>query len=87
MQEAGPQSPYEVYCNHCRVSAPLGARVCLHCGGRLVGQRGARIATGSRSLEEEEALDAAPRRFGAASPVTALWILLLIGGSLYRLCG
>jgi len=29
---------YEVYCRQCRVSFPVGTRVCMHCGGRT-GQR------------------------------------------------
>ena len=39
----GPQTPYEVYCYHCRVTAAVGTSRCVHCGGRLSGgaQRGA----------------------------------------------
>ncbi len=39
----GPQTPYEVYCYHCRVTAAMGTSRCVHCGGRLSGraQRGA----------------------------------------------
>jgi len=31
----GAQTPYEVYCYHCRVTFPREARHCIHCGGRL----------------------------------------------------
>ncbi len=39
----GPQTPYEVYCSNCRVTAAAGTSRCVHCGGRLSGraQRGA----------------------------------------------
>jgi len=38
----GPQTPYEVYCYNCRVTAATGTSRCVHCGGRLSGraQRG-----------------------------------------------
>ncbi len=38
----GPQTPYEVYCYNCRVTAATGTSRCVHCGGRLGGraQRG-----------------------------------------------
>lgn len=87
MQQEGPQNPYEVYCYHCKVSAPVGLRRCFHCGGRLTGQRDRQLPTHPAMIEDEEALDPSPRRLGGASPATAMWILLLIGGSLYRLCG
>jgi hypothetical protein len=87
MQQEGPQNPYEVYCFACKVSAPVGLRRCLHCGGRLTGRKDQKGAIHPITLEEETALDSPPSRLGGASPATALWILLLIGGSLYRLCG
>jgi hypothetical protein len=31
----GAQTPYEVYCHHCRVTFPREQRQCIHCGGRL----------------------------------------------------
>ncbi len=39
----GPQTPYEVYCYNCRVTAAAGTSRCVHCGGRMGGraQRGA----------------------------------------------
>ncbi len=38
----GPQTPYEVYCYNCRVTAAAGTSRCVHCGGRMGGlaQRG-----------------------------------------------
>ena len=32
----GPQTPFEVYCAHCKVTFPIGTRQCLHCGGRVI---------------------------------------------------
>ena len=87
MQQEGPQNDHEVYCHTCKVSAPVGQRRCLHCGGRLMGRKDQKQLTRPITLEEESALDSPARKFGAASPATAMWILLLIGGSLYRFCG
>ena len=89
MPPIGPQNPYEIYCYRCNVTAPLGTRNCVHCGGRLSGagnQPSAVLSTPFEALEEKETLDDGQSRFGAISPMTALWILLFIGGSLYRLC-
>jgi hypothetical protein len=44
------------------------------------------LTTPFEALEEEETLDDRQSRFGAISPMTAIWILLFIGGSFYRLC-
>lgn len=93
-----PSSPnVEVYCNQCRVSFPVGSRRCLHCGGRLDRERiwtelGA-LPAGvepylAEHLEEhlEEVLgDELPRR-SRISPLTLVWIGLLLAGYLYRSC-
>jgi hypothetical protein len=33
--DADQPSPYEVYCQRCRVSFPIGTRTCIHCGQRI----------------------------------------------------
>ena len=38
------------------------------------------------SVEEDDSAEL-PQRQGTNLPMAAVWILLLIGGSLYRLCG
>ncbi len=83
----------EVYCNRCRVSFAVGSRRCLHCGGRLDRERiwtelGALPAGIEPYLEEhlEEVLgDELPRR-SRISPLTLVWIGLLLAGYLYRSC-
>ena len=90
MQSVGPQNPYEVYCYQCHVTAPVGLRRCVHCGGRLSSQQKqpgamARLPL-DESVEEDETLAGLPQRLGTNLPRAAVWILLLIGGSLYRLC-
>ena len=89
-----PESPQvEVYCNRCRVSFAVGSRHCLHCGGRFDPERiGAQLATlppgFEAHLEEQlgEVLDhEAPRR-SRISPLTLVWIGLLLAGYLYRSC-
>ncbi len=91
MQTSGPQNPYEVYCYQCNVSAPVGTRRCLHCNGRLSGAQDARpkvltdlLKTGFAEADEE-AEEPAPSTASAA-PRVAMWILLLVGGFLYRAC-
>jgi hypothetical protein len=37
----GAATPYEVYCHRCRVTFPVEARRCIHCGGPLTGQAAA----------------------------------------------
>ena len=89
MHSIGPQNAYEVYCYQCNVTAPLGTRSCIHCGNRLSrprSQPGAVLSTPFETPEEEETLGDDSPRFGVISPMTAIWILLFIGGSLYRLC-
>ena len=89
MRQTGPQNPYESYCYHCNVTAPGDARTCVHCGGRLSKQQGeAPIAVPmpfAGQPTNEDDLDA-PRRMGGASPMTAVWILLFLVGTVYRVC-
>jgi hypothetical protein len=91
MRDRDPQSPYEVYCYQCNVSAAVGTRRCVHCGGRLTGAEGTRRAVltnllGAEFGEANEDGEELATSIGSAAPKIALWILLLIGGSLYRLC-
>lgn len=91
MRSGGPQNPYEIYCYQCNVSAPAGTRRCVHCGGRLSGQQRPQRAEltelfeadGSEADEQSEEVAAS---IGSAAPKVALWILLLLGGFLYRYC-
>jgi hypothetical protein len=82
-----PQTPYEVFCQRCRVSHPMGTKRCLHCGEPI--DRGRfRIAAAIPSSHEEEVREeelpaAAAKRL---SPIAALWLLLAIGAAMYRAC-
>ncbi len=83
----------EVYCNSCRVSFPVGSRRCLHCGGHLDRERmgtefGVLPAGIEPHLEEhlEELLDDEPPRRSRISPLSLVWIGLLLAGYLYRSC-
>ncbi len=91
MRTRDPQNPYEVYCYQCNVSAPVGTRRCIHCGGRLSGTRGPRRTAltdllGAEISEADEAGEELATSIGSAAPKVAMWILLLIGGFLYRFC-
>lgn len=92
VQQDGPQGPYEVYCYRCHVTAPVGARSCLHCGGRLSGKGQVKPhfqsqgAPAGPPVFEDEEPDAEARRSGVLSPMTILWVLLGLGVTLGRLC-
>lgn len=92
-------SVYEVRCPTCDVSAPLGTRRCMHCGGPMI-EGGAVVLSGRapESLQEvilrheraggDDAIEeeqAAPRS-GFSRGVGLLWILMLIAVSVYRQC-
>jgi len=90
VQSVGPQNPYEIYCYQCHVTAPVGTRRCVHCGGRLSKQQRQLDPVMGMPFEESVEEDEAPvdlqRRLGNNLPMAAVWILLVIGGSIYRLC-
>ena len=91
MRTPRPQNPYEIYCDQCNVSAPIGTRRCIHCGGRLSGARGAQRqgfadllkAEFAEAGAEEEELDPS---IGSAAPKIVMWIVLLAGGYFFRFC-
>jgi ribosomal protein L37E len=91
MAERHPYTPtaFEVYCQRCRVTFPVGTRTCLHCGGRLARERQARsgLAVPQEELDPEAVLaeEELPVR-RALSPFTAIWVLLAIAATLYRAC-
>jgi hypothetical protein len=86
MQAQGPQTPYEVFCPQCSVTFPVGARHCLHCGGRLSRERGQLIETQSIFEEEGAPLEDQGPRMSRFSPVALIWVLLFVAGTLYRAC-
>jgi hypothetical protein len=89
----GAQTPYEVYCFRCRVTFPVEARRCLHCGGRLYAP-GERAVAGAdpalhgpalpppASEEAEEGAALTVRRFGGL----AIWALVALSAILNSLC-
>ncbi len=91
MRTRDPQTPYQVYCYQCNVTAPAGTRRCLHCGGRLSGARNPQQAALTDLFradfpEADEEREELTTSIGSAAPKVAMWILLLIGGFLYRFC-
>jgi hypothetical protein len=91
MRTTGPQNPYEIYCYQCNVTAPVGSRRCVHCGGRFGRQRMPQPDAVSAVpfeplIEEDETPSNLPERLGNNLPTAIVWILLLVGGSLFRLC-
>lgn len=90
MQPDSP-SPFEVYCARCRVSFPVGTRTCIHCGERIARPRVLRVGPRPGTpppppVLDEIADDELPTRGGLMSPVALLWIVLILGGAIYRAC-
>jgi len=92
MRAPGPQNPYEIYCYQCNVTAPVGTRRCIHCGGLISrgvqDPRRAALAAliGTELGEADEDGEETPPSVVSLVPKIALWILLLFGGFLYRFC-
>ena len=87
----GAQSAYEVYCFRCRVTFPVEARQCLHCGGPLFGRderaTSADLAPGAAmpvptGEDAEESPLLMLRRFGGI----AIWAIVALAAVLQNLC-
>ncbi|MCZ6464889.1 MAG: hypothetical protein O7A09_11195 [Proteobacteria bacterium] len=84
---------HEVRCYSCDVSFPQGTKQCMHCGGRT-GQRPVQglLPPGLEpprplQVEAEDADESNPLRRGPARMVMgAVWVLLALVASLYRVC-
>ena len=87
--QAGSPAPFEVRCERCRVTFPVGTRRCIHCGGPTgASVRKAELRFEPMAAPEEAAEEADPelarRRF--ISPLTLVWIALIAAGYLVRAC-
>jgi hypothetical protein len=87
--EASRPAPFEVYCDRCRVTFPVGTRRCVHCGGPTGGSPG-RVAmrfeqVGEPELAEPE-VETEPGRRRMVSPLTLVWIVLIVAGYAIRAC-
>jgi hypothetical protein len=90
----GAMTPYEVYCFRCRVTFPVEARRCLHCGGPLLGRNERARAVsplvggpsapdpGGDGDDSEEGPLMMARRFGGI----AIWALVALAAVLQNLC-
>jgi len=80
---------FEVHCDRCRVTFPVGTRRCLHCGAATTASRGSprlhlEPASEPNPVEAELEQEPSPRRL--VSPTTIIWIALIAVGYLYRAC-
>jgi hypothetical protein len=89
MQRAqGTASPYEVFCHHCRVTFPVEARRCIHCGGPLAARQegaGSRLrstAVAPPSGDPTEAIfrPPSPADEGSEEPEAGVMLLRRFGG-------
>jgi hypothetical protein len=83
-------APFEVRCERCRVTFPVGTRRCIHCGGPTGGAPGkfalrlesAAGEPGQAELEPDFELG----RRRLVSPLTLVWVALIVAGYLVRAC-
>lgn len=90
-----PSAAFEVWCNDCRTSFAAGTKRCIHCGERLARKR-RRVSLRVPRVEEAVALpdeiddllveDDVPKKKSPFSPLTLVWIAVLLGGYLFQLC-
>jgi hypothetical protein len=85
MRDPVAANPYEVYCTRCRVSFPVGTKVCMHCG-QPIRVPGAAAALVTRAAGGDEAADELPVRTVAFSPMTLVWVAAAVGTVIYRAC-
>ncbi len=88
MQASAP-APFEVYCDRCRVTFPVGTRRCIHCGGRTgssTQKLGMRFEPMREPEEAPAELEPEPARRRFVSPLTLVWIVLIAAGYLVRAC-
>jgi hypothetical protein len=82
----GPKTAYEVYCYNCHTSFALGTKTCVHCGHRIAkvqpGPGGGPIPDLVHPDEEEEAGESLGKRLASM----AVWVLIVLGAALTRLC-
>lgn len=86
-RQSGPQTPFEVFCHNCRTTFAQGTKHCIHCGERLSRNRSRPtldLPPGSEDLVAEETTS--PKRSLPVSPMTLLWVILLLGAGLQRAC-
>ena len=79
-------NPYEVYCSPCSVTFPVGQKRCVHCGGRLTKER---LEPGEFTIpfeEAEEVPEEVSTRRSGWSPLALIWLVLFVGGTIYRSC-
>ncbi len=88
MQTRGARTPYEVYCNRCRVSFAPGTKRCIHCGDRLARSRVQPELLLPPPLEETQELaeEEISRRGSRFSPISILWIVAALAVGIQRAC-
>ncbi|HJO23857.1 MAG: hypothetical protein QF890_00580 [Myxococcota bacterium] len=85
-QQDGPRTPFEVFCHNCRVTFAAGTKHCIHCGARLSGSRNRPTVEMPPDSKEFEIKSERPKRSLPFSPMTLLWVILLLGAGLQRAC-
>lgn len=89
---------YEVRCERCSVSFPPETRRCMHCGGPTSRARPEVVSGGQVVIHRQGGPEAlGPEELAGADPESTsrtplriatglVWILVAVGGALYRAC-
>lgn len=96
------RSDIEVRCHHCNVTFPAGTRRCLHCGERtgpseiqlgvtddlsqLPHLRDTPIPGPISPDDIEDETEAVTRKGPGRIVLGSIWLLVAVGGSIYRAC-
>jgi hypothetical protein len=86
MRGSTPINPYEVNCARCRVSFPVGTRVCIHCGQPIERPGAERVGVPRSTASDEETFQEVPLRALKASPFTLVWLAAGLATVAYRAC-
>ncbi len=88
MENEISQTPYQVDCPRCRVSFPIGTKSCIHCGERILRQRGtqALIVTSPFEAGPDLPEDEIAQRKRFISPMTLVWIAAAVWVGIQRSC-
>ncbi len=86
MQSQSSTNPYEVHCHRCEVTFPVGTKNCVHCGGRISRDRGRLPEAVMNFAGAVEPAGEESQRSSPFSPIALVWVVILVGGTIYRAC-
>jgi hypothetical protein len=86
-QTHGPQTAFEVFCYDCSTSFAAGTKTCVHCGQRIGKRRPGPAAETIQDFSHPDDEQEAGESLGKRLASMAVWVVIVLGASLARLCG